>query len=61
MLPPAKVPEEVKGTLNVLPAQKGLPVIVPVVIELVTFVIPSILMSSIEKAGSAAANSLELF
>ena len=33
-MPPAKVPVEVNGTLNVAPAQNGLPVIVPVEIEL---------------------------
>ena len=32
MLPAVKVPVEVNGTLKLLPAQKGLPEIVPVVI-----------------------------
>ena len=43
------------------PAQNGLPDITPVVILFVTLVMPSIFTSSIEKAGSAATNSLALF
>ena len=51
-MPAAKVPEDTKGTLNVLPAQNGLPEIMPVVMELVTLVIPDNSMLSILKGGS---------
>ena len=46
-MPAAKVPEDTKGTLNVLPAQKGLPEMIPVVMELVTLGIVILILSTI--------------